>query len=193
MNHSFGFLPVFFFFFPNPKSSRLGREAFLSQTEFQGGGQEPSTPSHPFCPGSHFKGSCLQGKARTHWPIFIYSLIPCKLVFFFKIKSKKSIWFLFVWTTSRQLYLFSLFLCWLLNIFGLDGTGFIPRPSLIINVLIIGQFFCVCSVLDNLFLLAGLYNNAVRWISLIEYLSNKLSNIFFCWLLLGLITTILSF
>lgn len=125
-------------FFSNPKSSRLGREAFLSQTVSSGEEDRSLQLPHPFRPGSHFKGSCLQGKARAHWPIFIYSLIPCKLVFFFKIKSKKSIWFLFVWTTSRQLYLFSLFLCWLLNIFGLDGTGFIPRPSLIINVLIIG-------------------------------------------------------
>lgn len=90
---------------------------------------------------------------------------------------------MFVWTTSRQLYLFSLFLCWLLNIFGLDGTGlFLGPPLLLMFLLLVG--FCVCSVLDNLFLLAGLYNNAVRWISLIEYLSNKLSTFSFVGFLL---------
>lgn len=86
MNHSFGFLSVFF---PNPKSSRLGREAFLSWTMSSREADRSLQLPHPLHPGSHFKGSCLQGKAGSHWPIFIYSLIPCKLVFFFKIKSKK--------------------------------------------------------------------------------------------------------
>lgn len=148
MNHGFGFFPVFF---AVPNCQDWGGKGFLSWTMSSGEEGRSLQLPHPLHPGSHFKGSCLQGKARAHWPIFIYSLIPCKLVFFLKIKSKKVFWFLFVWTTSRRPYLFSLFLCWLLNFFGLDGSGFIPRPSLIINVLITGQFSYVCSVLDNLF------------------------------------------
>lgn len=124
--------------FSNPKLSRLGREAFLSWWGESSRGERRSLQlPHPLRPGSPFKGSALWEKARAHWPIFVYSLMSCKLVFL-KIKSKKVFWFLFVWNTSRQSYLLSLFLCWLLNIFGLDGNVFIPRPSLIINVLIIG-------------------------------------------------------
>lgn len=101
-----------FFFFSNLKSleMREGRLPVLDH-ELQGGGQESSTPL-PLGPGSHFKGIGLQGKARAciYWPIFIYSLIPCKLVFFLKIKSKKAFRFLCAWTTSKQPYLLSLFL-----------------------------------------------------------------------------------
>lgn len=75
--------------FSNPKSSRLGREGFLLPTVSSREEDRSLQLPHPLHPGSHFKGSCRQGKARPHWPIFIYSLIPCKLVFFFKLKSKK--------------------------------------------------------------------------------------------------------
>lgn len=168
MNHSLGFLPVFF---PIPNCGDQGGKPSCHGGESSSGERRSLQLPHPLRPGSPFKGSCLWEKARAHWPIFIYSLMSCKLVFL-KIKSKKVVWFLFVWNTSRQSYLLSLFLCWLLNIFGLDGNVFIPRPSLIINVLIVGQFSCVCCVLDNPFLLAVLYNNALRWIRLTEHPTN---------------------
>lgn len=75
--------------FSNPKLSRLGRKAFLSWTMSSREERRSLQLPHALCPGSHFKGSCLRGKPRAHWPMFIYSLIPCKLVFFLKIKSEK--------------------------------------------------------------------------------------------------------
>lgn len=182
-----------FHVFSNLELSRLGRKAFLSWTMSSREESRSLQLPHALCPGSHFKGTCLWGKARAHWPIFIYSLIPCKLVFFLKIKSKKyfgsclfgpppggHICFLYFWAgCSTSLVLMEL-------------VSFLDPPLLLMFLLLVSSSMFVVS-LTIFFLLAVLYNSAVRWISLTEYLSNKLSNIFFCSLLLGFITTVFFF
>lgn len=71
----------------------------------------------------------------------------------------------------------------------MELVSFLGPPLLLMFLLLVSSSMFVVS-LTIFFLLAVLYNNAVRWISLTEYLSNKLSNFFFCWLSSGFITTV---
>lgn len=57
-----------------------------------------------------FQRELSPGKSKSLLANIYFSLIPCKVVFFLKIKSKKAFQFLFAWTTSKQPYLLSLFL-----------------------------------------------------------------------------------
>lgn len=179
--------------FSNPKSSRLGREGFLLRTVSSREEDRSLQLPHPLHPGSHFKGSCRQGKARPHWPIFIYSLIPCKRVFFFKLKSKKVFGSCLFGLPPGNCICFLYFCAGCsTSLVLMELVSFLGPPLLLMFLLLVSSSVFAVS-LTIFFLLAVLYNSPVRWISLTEYLSNKLSNIFFCWLLLGFITTIFSF
>lgn len=86
MNHSFGFLPVFF---PIPNLQGEDGKSSCRRQRALGKGVGAFNSCTPSVQEVIFKGAAFGGKSRAHWPIFIYSLIPCKLVFFLKIKSKK--------------------------------------------------------------------------------------------------------
>lgn len=158
----------------------------LSSREGSGSLQQP----HPLHLGSHFKGlPGVVGEARAHWPIFIYSLIPCKLVFFLKIRSKKYLGSCLFAPPPGSHICFLYFCAGYSTSLVLMGLVSFLGPYLLLMFLLLVS----SCVLDSIFLLAVFYNSAVRWISLTEYLSNKLSNVFFCWLLLGFIATAFFF
>lgn len=73
----------------------------------------------------------------------------------------------------------------------MELVSFLGPSLLLMFLLLVSSVFAVS--LTILFLLGVLPNIAVRWISLTEYLSNKLSNVFYRWLLLEFITTVFFF
>lgn len=73
----------------------------------------------------------------------------------------------------------------------MELVSFLDPSLLLMFLLLVSSVFAVS--LTILFLLGVLHNIAVRWISPTEYLSNKLSNVFYRWLLLEFITTVFSF